>query len=82
MPTTILVIQLLLVLVTDIALASGFVLRWPEYIYEKTKDLWWFWYGFETFGIARTEHNCVRVIKFFCLVGIISQTVGIILEFH
>jgi hypothetical protein len=81
MPSTLLLIQLIIVIVADLALASGFVLRWPEYIYDKTKDLWRFWYGFESLGITKSERNCVRIIKFFCLVGILSQTVGIFLEF-
>ena len=64
-----------LILVTDVAMASGLWLRWPEWIYGKTKDSKLLWGGVERSGILLSETSCARYIRFFCVVGMISQTV-------
>jgi hypothetical protein len=63
------------ILITDVAMASGLWLRWPEWFYRKTKDSELLWGNVNLWGMSKSEESCARYIRFFCVVGIISQTI-------
>ena len=80
MPLPELVAHLTITTLIVLAWASGLWMKWPERVYQKTKDIRSLWSWMASLKISETEKNCVWSIRVFCVVQIAAAILGVILK--
>jgi len=78
MPLSTVLIHVTITLLFDLAWASGFWMDWPERLYQQTKEIPWLWSWMDQLKIPKTEENCVRMIRYLCVLQIVVCTISLI----